>query len=72
MKVLGLAGVVAIIIGLSAGVGVGITTAGTAEAISSRKEISRNLRAIILVGALLAEITAIYGIITAVIMLSSI
>jgi F-type H+-transporting ATPase subunit c len=52
---------VAVVCGLGAGIGIGIGTGKAAEAVARQPEASGKITAIFLIGAALAEATAIYG-----------
>ncbi|MGE4277257.1 MAG: ATP synthase F0 subunit C [Lawsonibacter sp.] len=55
----------AVFVGVGAGVGIGIATAKTSEAIARQPEAADKIRSTFILGAALAEATAIYGFITA-------
>ncbi|MGL4739731.1 MAG: ATP synthase F0 subunit C [Sarcina sp.] len=61
----GFAGVTA----LGAGIGIGIAAKGAVEAIARRPELSGKVMGNFIVGAGLAEATAIYGLVVAIILL---
>lgn len=60
-----IAAAVAVLTGIGAGVGIGVATGKTAEAIARQPEASGQIRSTFLIGAALAEATAIYGFVTA-------
>ena len=67
MEMLGLIGAgIAVFTGLGAGIGIGIATGKAAEAVSRQPEASGKIQTILLLGAALAEATAIYGLVVAV------
>lgn len=56
---------IAVLTGIGAGVGIGIATGKTSEAIARQPEAAGQIRSSFILGAALAEATAIYGFITA-------
>ena len=67
MEMLGLIGAgLAVFTGLGAGIGIGIATSGAAQAIARQPEASGKIQTILLLGAALAEATAIYGLVIAI------
>ena len=67
MEMLGLIGAgIAVFTGIGAGVGIGIGTGKAAEAVSRQPEASGKIQTILLLGAALAEATAIYGLVIAI------
>jgi F-type H+-transporting ATPase subunit c len=59
---------IAVFTGIGAGVGIGIATGKTTEAIARQPEASGKIMAAFIVGIALAEATAIYGFVIAIIM----
>jgi len=59
----------AVFTGLGAGIGIGIATGKTAEAISRQPEASGKIMTAFFLGIALAEATAIYGFVTAILMI---
>ena len=59
----------AVMTGLGAGIGIGIATSKAAEAVSRQPEASGKITSITVLGAALAEATAIYGFVIALILL---
>ncbi len=55
--------------GLGAGIGIGIATGHTAEAIARQPEASGKISAMFLLGIALSEATAIYGLVVALMLL---
>lgn len=56
---------IAVFTGIGAGVGIGLATGKTSEAIARQPEAAGKIRSTFILGAALAEATAIYGFITA-------
>ena len=52
---------IAVLTGLGAGLGIGIATSKAAEAIARQPEADKKIRSTLLIGAALAEATAVYG-----------
>lgn len=72
MEMLGLIGAgIAVLTGLGAGIGIGIATGKAAEAISRQPEASGKIQTILLLGAALAEATAIYGLVIAIMIMGN-
>lgn len=66
MELIGLIGAgVAVLTGLGAGIGIGIAASGAASAIARQPEAYGKIQTIFLLGAALAEATAIYGLVIA-------
>jgi F-type H+-transporting ATPase subunit c len=59
---------IAVLTGIGAGVGIGIATGKTAEAIARQPEVSGKIQGAFLLGIALAEATAIYGLVVALIL----
>ena len=57
---------IAVIAGIGAGIGIGIATGRTAEAISRQPEASGKIQVVFFLGVALAEATAIYGFVIAI------
>ncbi len=73
MEMLGLIGAgIAVLTGFGAGIGIGIATGKAAEAISRQPEASGKIQAILLLGAALAEATAIYGLVIAIMIMGNV
>jgi F-type H+-transporting ATPase subunit c len=64
-----LAAGVAVFTGVGAGIGIGIATGKAAEGISRQPEASGKIMTMTILGAALAEATAIYGFVVALILL---
>lgn len=54
---------IALLCGLGAGIGIGIATGKAVEAIARQPEMAGQIRTTLILGAALAEATAIYGLI---------
>ena len=61
---------IAVLTGLGAGIGIGLATKGLMEAISRQPEAAGKMTPMFLVGAALAEATAIYGFVVAILMIT--
>ena len=59
----------AVFTGLGAGVGIGIATSGAVQGISRQPEASGKIMTSLILGAALAEATAIYGFVVALVIL---
>lgn len=60
---------IAVLTGFGAGIGIGIATSKAAEGVSRQPEAAGKITSITLLGAVLAEATAIYGFVVALIIL---
>jgi F-type H+-transporting ATPase subunit c len=60
---------IAVLTGFGAGIGIGVATGGAAQGVSRQPEASGKITAITILGAALAEATAIYGFVVALIIL---
>lgn len=60
---------IAVLTGLGAGIGIGIATGKATESISRQPEASGKIMSAMILGAALAEATAIYGFVVALIIL---
>ena len=67
---LGLGAGIAVITGIGAGVGIGIATSGFLQAISRQPEATNKLTPMFFVGIALAESTAIYGLVIAIMLIT--
>jgi len=63
---------IAVLTGIGAGVGIGIATSGFMNAISRQPEASGKMTPMFFVGVALAEATAIYGFVIAILMVTKI
>jgi len=61
---------IAVLTGLGAGIGIGIATSGFSQAIARQPEASGKITPMFFVGAALAESTAIYGLVIAILLIS--
>lgn len=64
-----LAAAIAVFTGAAAGIGIGIATSKAAESVARQPEASGKITTITVLGAALAEATAIYGFVIALILL---
>lgn len=64
-----LAAAIAVLAGLGAGIGIGIATGKATEAVARQPEAAGKIQSVLIIGAGLAEATAIYGLIVAIIIL---
>ena len=60
---------VAVITGIGAGIGIGIATGKATESIARQPEAKKDIRSSLLLGCALAEATAIYGLIVAILII---
>ena len=60
---------IAVLTGVGAGIGIGIATAKATEAIARQPEATGNINKALLLGCALAEATAIYGFVIAVLII---
>ena len=60
---------IAVLAGLGAGIGIGIATGKTSEAISRQPEASGKIQTVFFLGIALAEATAIYGLVIAILLI---
>ena len=67
-----LAAAIAVFTGIGAGVSIGIATAKASESVARQPEAAGKIQTILLLGAALAEATAIYGLIIAIMILGKI
>jgi F-type H+-transporting ATPase subunit c len=61
---------IAVVTGLGAGIGIGIATSGFMQAISRQPEASGKMTPMFFVGVALAESTAIYGLVIAILLIT--
>lgn len=60
---------IAVITGVGAGIGIGIATGKASEAIARQPEASGKITSALLIGAAMAEATAIYGLVVALVII---
>lgn len=60
---------VAVLTGVGAGIGIGIATSKAVEAIARQPEADGKIRSTLLIGSALAEATAIYGFVIAILII---
>ncbi|MDR1428728.1 MAG: ATP synthase F0 subunit C [Spirochaetaceae bacterium] len=60
---------IAVLAGLGAGIGIGIATGKSAEAISRQPEAAGKIQTVFFLGIALAEATAIYGFVVAILLI---
>ena len=72
MDLIALGAGIAVFTGIGAGIGIGLATAGLANAISRQPEASGRITPMFFVGAALAESTAIYGLVVAILLITKI
>lgn len=60
---------VAALTGIGAGIGIGLATSKATEAIARQPEAAGNIRSSLLIGCALAEATAVYGFVIAILIL---
>ena len=60
---------IAVFTGVGAGLGIGLATGKAAESIARQPEAAGDIRTVLLLGAALAEATAIYGFVVALMMI---
>lgn len=61
---------IAVLTGIGAGIGIGIATGKATEAIARQPEASGKIQSALILGAGLAEATAIYGLIVAIMLIA--
>ncbi|MDR0302023.1 MAG: ATP synthase F0 subunit C [Treponema sp.] len=61
---------VAVLTGIGAGIGIGIATSGFTQAVARQPEASGKITPMFFVGVALAESTAIYGLVIAILLIS--
>jgi F-type H+-transporting ATPase subunit c len=61
---------IAVVAALGAGIGIGIATSGAAQAISRQPEAAGKITPLFFLGVALAESTAIYGLVIAILLFS--
>ena len=61
---------IAVLTGMGAGIGIGIATSGLTQAIARQPEASGKITPLFFVGVALAEATAIYGLVVAILLIT--
>lgn len=61
---------IAVLTGIGAGIGIGIATSGYAQAVARQPEAGGKITPIFFVGVALAESTAIYGLVVAILLIT--
>ena len=61
---------IAVFTGIGAGIGIGIATSGFAQAVSRQPEAAGKITPLFFVGLALAEATAIYGLVIAILLIT--
>ena len=67
---LGIGAAIAVFTGIGAGIGIGIATSGLMQAIARQPEAANKLTPMFFVGIALAESTAIYGLVVAILLIT--
>ena len=60
---------IAVLTGIGAGIGIGMATGHACEAIARQPEAAKDIRSSMLIGCALAEATAIYGLLVAIMLI---
>ncbi|AEY64576.1 ATP synthase F0 subunit C [Clostridium sp. BNL1100] len=68
MGIIALAAAIAVFTGIGAGVGISLATGKAVEGIARQPEAAGQIRNVMLLGAVLAEATAIYGLVVALVL----
>lgn len=71
MGLIAIGAAVAVLTGAGAGVGIGIATAKATESIARQPEAKGDIRSTLIIGCALAEATAIYGFVVALLIILS-
>jgi F-type H+-transporting ATPase subunit c len=64
-----LAASIAVLTGIGAGLGIGLATGKAAEAIARQPEMANKITTVLLIGGAMAEATAVYGFVVALMLL---
>ncbi|MBQ1687976.1 MAG: ATP synthase F0 subunit C [Lachnospiraceae bacterium] len=67
--IIALGAAIAALTGIGAGIGIGLATSKATEAIARQPEAAGNIRSSLLIGCALAEATAVYGFVIAILIL---
>lgn len=60
---------IAVLTGIGAGIGIGMATSKACDAIARQPEAAKDIRSTMLIGCALAEATAIYGLLVAIMLI---
>ncbi len=71
MGLIAIGAAIAVLTGAGAGIGIGIATAKATEAIARQPEAKGDIRSTLIIGCALAEATAIYGFVVALLIILS-
>ena len=69
MSLLAIGAAIAVFTGIGAGIGIGIATKAAVEAVARQPEVSSKIMTLLILGGALAEATAVYGFIIALLMI---
>ena len=69
MSLLAIGAAIAVFTGIGAGIGIGIATKAAVEAVARQPEASSKIMALLILGGALAEATAVYGFVIALLMI---
>lgn len=69
MGTIAIGAAIAVLVGIGAGIGIGIATGKAVEGIARQPEASGKIQTSLLLGAALAEATAIYGLIVSILII---
>lgn len=69
MNLIAIAAGIAVFTGIGAGIGIGIATSKAAEAVARQPEAANDINRTLLLGSALAEATAIYGLVVAILII---
>lgn len=72
MGLIAIGAAIAVLTGAGAGIGIGIATAKASEAIARQPEAAGQIRSTLLIGCALAEATAVYGFVIALLLASKV
>ncbi|MBP5579308.1 MAG: ATP synthase F0 subunit C [Ruminococcus sp.] len=65
MGIIALGAAVAVLTGIGAGIGIGIATGKATESIARQPEVKGDIRTALIIGCAMAEATAVYGFVVA-------
>ncbi len=69
MSLLAIGAAIAVFTGIGAGIGIGIATKAAVEAVARQPEASSKIMTLLILGGALAEATAVYGFVIALLMI---